>query len=525
MTTPTERQFAIYQRGEVREIMLREMREGLRLLVDPETGASFTEDVIRRATARGSRFYRQAEAVDLVGMGHQKRDEFLAQQLRIDRSGSEFLRNFHGPFWGEGFLPAFGASGTVTATGLAGTIWTGSTTLGDPLAVKATDSAGNRYQVITSATAGAGGTASVVLVGIDGGDATNLLAGATVTWINPPSNSQPTATVAADFSGGVDAETDAEFAVRLASRVRHKPASGNWAHLRAEARAASTAVADAFIYSCALNAGTSLVVVTAKRGSATGPSARIPSLAVLAAVRSFLVPPASRVFPGRALVTVLPPVAEPSNMAVQLDMINSSTAGWTDAEPFPPINGTAAVTITTVTDQQDIEITASGAGLLPGGVSGPLSGVSLMVWNDATSEFEALDVTSVTDLGGGVYQVILGTAPSKTLAVGDFVSPATAVHPSIAEGVTAFFDSLGTGEVLDLATSELGARAFRNPRPSEEQSPRAGQTVLRFLEDALGSVLSDSALGAVSTSTPSVPSDPIDGPSLLVAGKIGVYPL
>lgn len=525
MTTPTERQYAVYARGEIRELMMREMREGLRLLVDPSTGAAFTEDVIRRATARGSRFYRQADAVDLLGMGHQKRDEFLAQQLRIDRSGSEFLRNYHGPFWGEGFLPAFGASGNVTATGLAGTVWTGSTTLGDPLAVKATDSAGNRYQVITSATAGAGGTATVALVGIDGGDATNLEAGASVTWINPPSNSQPKAVVAADFTGGVDAETDAEFSVRLASRVRHKPAAGNWAHLRAEARAASTAVADAFVYSCALNAGTSLVVVTSKRGNTVGPNARIPSLAVLAAVRSFLVPPASRVFPGRALVTVLPPVAEPSNLALQLDMVNGSAAGWTDTEPFPPINGSAAVTITTVTNQQDVRITASGAGLLPDGVSGPLAGVSLMVWDDATSAFEVLTVSTVQDLGGGVYRVILGSAPDKTLTVGDFVSPATGVHASIAEGVTAFFDSLGTGEVLNLATSELGARAFRNPRPSEEQPPRAGQTVLRFLEDALGSVLSDSALGAVSTSTPSVPTDPIDGPSLLVAGKVGVYPL
>lgn len=524
MTTPTERQFAIYQLGEIREIMLREMREGLRLLVDPDTGVGFTEDTIRRATARGSRFYRELNGIDLVGQGHQKRDEFLVQQLRIDRAGSAFLIGYHGSFWGENLLPAFGGSGSVTATGITGTVWTGSTTLGDPLADKATDTAGKRYQVITSATAGAGGTATIVLAGIDGGEDTNPEAGATLTWVSPPSGSAPTVTVAADFTGGLDAETDAEFSVRLQARVRHKPGAGNWAQLRSIARRSSTAVLDAFVYPCALNAGTAIVVVLGKRGTTEGPTGLIPSTATLTTVRSAIVPPASRLFPGRALITVLPPVAESTNIAAQLSMHKGSAAGWTDAIPFPPINGSGAVTITTVTTQQNVQITASGAGLLPGGL-GSSTDVSLMVWNDATSAFESLDVDTVTDSGGGVYTVTLATAPSKTLATGDYISPDSGVRSQIAEGATAFFDALGPGEVLDLENSELGARAFRQPMPTEERPTRAGQTLLRFLEDALGSVLSDSALGTVSTATPTLPADAIDGPSQLVAGKFAVYPL
>jgi hypothetical protein len=524
MTTPAEREFVVYRRGEVREIILREHREGLRLLDDLNTGAPFTEDTIRRSTARGSRFYREAEAIDIALLGTQKRDEFLAQQLRIDRAGSAFLRNYHASFWGEEYLPAFGASGTVAATGNAGTVWQGSTSLPDPLATVGTDSAGNRYQVVVSATADANGEATVAIVALDGGDATNLSADAVITWVNPPTGSAPTATVTADMQGGIDAETDADFAPRLSARIRHKPASGNWSHIRGFARAAANSVEDAFVYPCALNAGSVLVAITAKRGSGTGPNARIPGLSTLQAVVSFIVPPGSALFPGHVLVVVVPPVAESTNMVLQLDQAFGSTAGWADATPFPPINGTAAIQITTVTTQQDIRITTGAAGQLPGAVSGPLAGVSLMVWDDAVSQFVALDVTSVEDLGGGIYRVLLGTAPSKTLTVGDYVSPEMSRRTLVDEAVSAYFDSLGPGEVVDLDSSELGSRAFRNPVPSEEYPSRAGQGVTSFLSDALGSALTDVTLASVSTSEPTLPTDPVDGPSLLVAGKFAVYP-
>lgn len=523
-----DREYAQVRRGETREAILRDFREGLRQLDDPDTGQPFTDDVLRRATARGSRFYREADATDLILLGVQKRDEFLAQQIRIDRAGSGFLRAYHAPLWGETFLPAFGGSGEVAAHGVPGTTWQGSTLLGDPFATTGTEGA-RRYQVLTSATADGSGNATLTLLAIDGGDETNPAAGTPITWENPPPGSDPTGIVTgADFTGGLDAETDADFAKRLMDRIRHKPASGNWSHLRAFARAASVSVDDAYIYPCAFYAGSELVALTAKRGAAIGPLGRVPSFGVLAAVTAMLVPPGSPIVPGRAHVVVVPVVPESTDVVVTLTQPLDSGAGWADLEPFPHVNGTGAVTITSLaggTSQTDFTLSASSAGQLPQGASGPLAGVNLMVWNALASAFVALDVKQVTDLSAGFYRVELNTAPPKTLAVGDWISPDMLRRDTLAAGAVAYFDSLGPGEVINLATDERAVRAYRNPQPSEEAPARAGQGVLQFITDALGASASDSALASISLAQPTLPADPILGPHLLVLQRFAVYAL
>jgi hypothetical protein len=520
-----DREYAQARRGETREAVLRDFREGLRQLTDPDTHQPFTDDVLRRVTARGSRFYREADATDLILLGVQKRDEFLAQQIRIDRAGSAFLRAYHAVLWGETFLPAFGGSGAVAAHGTPGTVWQGSTLLGDPFAVTGTEGA-RRYQVLASATADAAGNATLSLVAIDGGDETNPVVGTAITWTNPPPGSDPTGLVTgADFTGGLDAETDAAFAKRLMDRIRHKPASGNWSHLRAFARAASVSVDDAFIYPCAFYAGSELVALTAKRGATLGPLGRVPSLSVLAAVTAMLVPPGSPIVPGRAHVVVVPVVSESTDVVVTLTQPFDSDAGWTDLEPFPDVNGSGAVTITALATQQDFTITASGAGQLPQGAAGPLAGVSLMVWNALTSAFVALVVLTVTDLGAGAYRVVLGAVPGKTLAIGDWISPDMLRRNTLAAGAVAYFDSLGPGEVIDLTTDDRAVRAYRNPQPSEEAPARAGQGVLQYLSDALGAPVSDAALASVSLAQPTLPADPVNGPHLLTLRRFAVYAL
>jgi hypothetical protein len=520
-----DREYAQVRRGETREAVLRDFREGLRQLVDPDTNQAFTDDVLRQVTARGSRFYREADATDLILLGVQKRDEFFAQQIRIDRAGSAFLRAYHSPLWGETFLEAFGGSGEVLAHGTPGTVWQGSTTVPDPFAVTGTEGA-RRYQVLTSATADAAGNATLTLRAIDGGNDTNPVVGTAITWTNPPPGSDPTGLVAgADFRGGFDAETDADFAKRLMDRIRHKPASGNWSHLRAFARAASVSVEDAFVYPCAFYAGSELVALTAKRGTTLGPLGRVPSFAVLQAVTAMLVPPGSPVVPGRAHVVVVPVVSLGTDVVVQLTQPFDSDAGWTDLEPFPAVNGTGAVSITALASQLDFTITASGVGQLPQGAAGPLAGVNLMVWNATTSAFVPLVVLTVTDLGAGAYRVLLGTAPGKTLAVGDWISPLMKRRDTLAGGAGAYFDSLGPGEVIDLDNDDRAVRAYRNPQPSEEAPARAGQGVLQYITDALGAPVSDAALASVSLAVPSLPTDPINGPRLLTLKRFAVYSL
>jgi hypothetical protein len=524
-TSPADRAYEIPSRGDAREALLADFREGLRQLPDPATGEAFTEDTIRRATAFGSRFWRQAESLDVTLLGVGKNAEFFAQQTRLDRAGTGWLENYHGPLWGESELPAFGGSGNVAATGNPGTIFQGSTLVPDELALQGTDPAGNRYQAVLSATADGAGEATLLLIAVDGGSGTNPTAGTTITWVNPPPGAQPTASVGVDgFSGGIDAETDEAFAKRLAARVRHKPGSGNWAHFRALARQASAAVSDAFVYPCAFYAGSVLVAVVQKRTTA-GPLARVPSFSVLSAVTGMLVPPGSPAIPGRVHVVVAPVQPQEIDLALQLSLPLGSAAGWIDLAPFPPIDGSARVTITTVSSQTDFQLTTSAAGLLPGGVAGPLTGVHLMVWDVSSASFESLLVASVTDVGAGVYGVLLAAEPVHTLVVGDIVSPDSLRRDAIAEGVTEYFDSLGPGEVVNLTTDERGSRAYRNPVPAEESPARAGSSVTSYLADALGSALADALLASISASTPSLPSDPVDGPRLLVLGTLGVYAL
>ncbi len=525
MGTPTEREFAVFRRGEVREDILRFLRNGLRNLPDPQTLETFTEDTIRKATTSGSRFWTEADAIDLACQGIQKRDEFLAQQIRIDRAGTSFLQNFHAVQWGETYLPATGGTGTLLATGLTGTTWIGSTTVPDPFATFGTDEAGKRYQVLVSGIADADGEAVLIVIGIDGGLETNLAPGAEIRWSNPPAGSNPTALVQTQFSGGGPEETDAEFSARLAARVRHKPGAGNDAQIRALARAASNAVEDAFVYPCAMNAGSVLVSITQKRGVTTGPNARVASAGVLLQVQAAIVPPGSPDMPAQAFVVVVPDTPQAADTVVQLALRKGSAAGWTDLQPFPPVNtGSGAVAITLLSTQTDFRITTSAAGQLPSGVLS-LAGVGLMVWDVATSRFETLQVALVSDLTGGVYRVQLATPPVHTLALGDWISPASLQKDSLAEAAEAYFDSLGPGEVINLSTDVLAPRAFRRPIPSEEYPSRAGQSLITFIAEALGAVASDATLTSISATSPTVPTDPVDGPRRITLGKFATYEL
>jgi hypothetical protein len=523
LTAPSEREWPIYRRGEKRESLLRDYREGLRLRLDPETRQPITESVIQQATAKGGRFYREADALDLILLGPQRRAEWLVQQLHIDRAATTMLDGYHGKLWGPR-LPAFGASGTVEARGIPGTTWPGSTTVPDTFATIGTDSAGNRYQVVVAGIADGDGVAPLTLIAIAGGDATNIDVGEVITWESPPPGSEGTATVTARFRGGRDAETDGDYSKRMLDRVRHKPASGNWSHIRTYARDASVSVADAFVYPCAFYAGSELVAVVQKRAAGdTRPTGRVPSLSVLTAVRNAVVPPASPFVPGRVHVVVVPPVTEPSDLVLQLAQPLGSTAGWRDLTPFPRVgSGAGSVAITTLTSQTDFRVTAASAGQLS---SSPSSDVHVMVWDAALSSFESLAVSTVTDMGAGVYRIQLSAPPTKTLALGDWISPDMSRRAALAAAIVTYFDGLGPGEVIDLATDERSVRAYRNPVPNEESPARAGQAVINVITEALGSPVSDATLVSVSLATPTVPIDPVLGPSLLVAGKVGVYNL
>lgn len=517
---PADRSFPIFGRGDQARINLTVMRNRLRALVNPATGALFTEIEISAATAPGSRWANAADALDLILLAGQSRGIVLADQLDPLRANSEFLRGAWCRRLGMTPRPAAGGSGTVAIEATPGSAFIGSTTIGDPTATFGTDAAGNRYQVLYTEFADTEGNALVSFVGVDTGPATNLDVGATIKPANGPIGWTTPGTVTAKFRGGRKAETDRELGRRVAWRLRKKQASGNNAHFRGWAEDVSSNVEGAFVYACALKAGSVLVAITQSRGDVRGPTGRVPSVGTLAAVRAKITPPGSDEVPGHPFVVATGFTGEPVDMVARLGMPRGSNAGWTDLDPWPATNDDGdPTTITTLTSQTSFRVT------LPADMDAPsLTAPSLMAWDASTSSFEVLLVASVALVSGDVYAVTLSAAPSITLAVGTYISPATAQHEAIASTTEAYFDTLGPGEVVELGVSLYGARAARFPDPAEEFPQRAGSAFETMLDDSLGSALGARDLPYVSQLAPTVPADP-SGPSMLVAGRLGVYAL
>lgn len=529
MTTATapERHFVTYSRGEIREDILASWRVHLRNLTNPDTKLPFTETEIATATASHSRYWIEADAIDLALLGHQSNSRFLADQVAVQKASTAWLENFHGPQWGAPRLGAVGGSGTVTERATAGTVAVGSTTIPDPAAFVLTAPDGKRFQNLYNATAtltGANGTEgfTLTLKAIDTGEETNVVAS---TKFTPAENIPPGVTedaVAFDnFSGGVGAETDAEWAQRIADTIRHKPASGNNSHIRTFARRALASVEDAFVYACALNQGTVIVCPVQKRGAAAGPYARIASTSTIETVTNYLVPPGSPVMPHPPFILVVPADDTPTSVVAALSMPSGRDAGWADAVAWPEVSGSSNMVIDNLVSQTAFQvIRPSGTADLPTGVTAP----SLMSWDIVSSRFYSLEVQSVTPAGGDVFDVVLSAAPPVTLENGTVISPDTELRDTIAEAIEAYYDSLGPGEVIDLTSDNRAHRAYRFPPPEERWPQEAGSGVLTYLHDALGAVLSNATLEYLNPSEPPLPSTPSLGPRQLTLLTVGLGP-
>ncbi len=539
MAGPDERSFQVFNRGVVRDdILLAYFRNALAVAINPDTGQTFTSDEIERATQPGTRFYIEADSIDLFGQAQQQRAVFFVSQIDPRRANTNYLNTEHGRIWlgPDSRLVATGADGAVAATGTDGTVIPGGATIPDPAAAVATDPNGNRYQNITTEVIGvapnATGQASLTLKGIDTGLVTNLAAGTVLTWsanINP--GTDPTASVSTQFEGGFDEETDEEYSERIVQRIRDRPASGNAAHFQAWAQQVSTAVDQAFVYPVALNAGSVLVAITKKRNpdatTPEGPDARVPTNTMLLDVGSFLIAPDSPVVPQRVFVVVTGMVPQPADMTLRISMSLGRSGGWADVIPWPSYSTTfESVEITSLTSQTVFSLSTDVA--LPNGAPSATApdAPQMMVFDEATSRWIELTVTSVTRVGAtNVFDVVLASAPTgHTLALGDRISPYTDQFTAIAEAVESYFDTLGPGEVVQSADPRF-ARAARQPAPADDFPIRAGQAVIGTIQDALGGVSADSELTEISRNEPDLPTNIVDGPFYVTFGNTNVFPL
>lgn len=533
MALPDERKFATFRRGKVRDdIILARFRNTLRGQINPDTGQPFTEDEIAIITQEDSRFFIEADAIDLFGQAVQQRALWFADQVRPERAASGWLNGFHGKLWlPNGLLAATGGSGAVAATGSPGTIYVGSTTLGSAAANIARDPSGKRYQVLVTQAADSNGNAELQMQAIDPGDSTNLAVDTVLTWVSPPLGTDPEAQVASTFTGGFNEETEDEFAQRILRRIRNKPGSGNSAQFRSWADSSSNAVQDAFVYPTALHAGSVVVCIVQKRGTTLGPLARIPSLGTLAAATSYLTPPTSPVVPHGTHVLAVAPNSEPVDMIMRLSMPRGGSGGWTDVDPYPKWTSFAPQGVKIANFITSLTFLCPTDSIPPGAVSGvpitdPTRIPSMMVWNKDKSRFANLDVASLTWSSPFALEVTLNAHPADyTLQVGDVISAGNQRAQLIAESFEAYFDEIGPSELV--ASDDVRyVRARRFPRSDLEYPTRAGQGVIARLDDNLGGALADGELEYISQNDPTLPTEfeIIAGPNMLTLGHVGIYP-
>lgn len=517
MLAPIDRAFPTTQRGQLRDLLMQTFRVGLRERINPKTKATFTETEIQVATAELGRFWNEADALDLVALMGCQQGLWLVDQLFPLTSSDWWLDNFWGPMVGLPRLNASSGGGEIDWTANAGTTFIGSTTRPDPSAHTLTIGA-VRYQVLFTETTGSSGVCRLRIRALETGPATNAKVGAKATGANYPAGAQQEGIViVADFIGGAVLETSADYGRRILDAIRYKPAAGNPPQVREWARKATVRVEDAFIYSCAMESGTVRVAVTQKRDGAVGPLARIADALVVDDVRAYLVPPGSPVFPVPPIVVVTGTEPVYQDVMARLTMPKRSSAGYTDANPWPKCVATRA-TITVVTNQQSFRITRADAAALDLGVT-----PSLMVWHRSTSRFEKLAVTSVVSAGGLLYDVVLSQAPQTTIAVNDTICPDIGLREPIALGAEAYFDELGPGQLLP-DTDSLFYKAERFPFEDESRPSQVGSLILSYIREAAGGSIIGETLVSPTIATPAVAADPANPPNQLVFGQFGVYP-
>lgn len=518
------KEFPVYAQGQLRELFLSVLRDGLRSTVNPDTNEAWTEEEIQLATSPGTSEFARATALDLLLFSAQNQAPWLADQIVIRRASREWLQKMHAPGTGSGDpLPASGGGGVISAPVTGSALFVGSTTIPDPIAHYLTDDGGRRYQVLFDATATGPGTVKLTVKATSGGTVTNLAAGTKLHWGRAPSGVSADATVVERFRGGRPAESTGDYADRIESDKRHRRGAGNSAEWRSWARKVSTAIQEVFVYPCGRNAGSVVLCALARRdvGNKSN-TARIADSGTLAILTARLTPPGAPDVPACPSVLVVTGQPVEANMLATLRMPRGRGRGWADSSPWPRSTGGEPVKVVEVTSQTLFKITLPSLEFddpEPGQIP------RLMIWDTATTTFVPLSVASWSTVPAspGTYSITLASAPSVTIGLDSYVSPEALCLSELEAGVRAYFDSLGTGELV--ADTDLrSGRAARFPLPEERWSNVVGSTIVDYLKATAPGLVSAGSAYVDGSDTVGVPTNVADGPLLHVSGQFGVYP-
>lgn len=240
--------------------------------------------------------------------------EWIARQVIIDTADGDMLER-HASIWGVARKAASPAVGNVTVTGTNGAIVPADSTLAR--------SDGAQYTTDAEATI-SGGTATIAVTAVDGGQAGNASAASSLSFDTPIAGVSATATVAAGgLTGGADLEADDDLRARLLARIQQPPHGGAAHDYIAWAREVP-GVTRAWVYPGELGDGT--VTVRFVRDDDAN---LIPDAAEVAVVQAYI----DNVRPvGMKGLYVVAPVAVPLNFTIDLVPDTAANRAAVEAE-------------------------------------------------------------------------------------------------------------------------------------------------------------------------------------------------
>lgn len=239
--------------------------------------------------------------------------EWIARQVIIDTADGDMLER-HASIWGVARKAASPAVGNVTVTGTNGASVPADSTLAR--------SDGAQYTTDAEATI-SGGTATIAVTAVDGGQAGNASAASSLSFDTPIDDVSATATVAVGgLTGGADIEADDDLRARLLARIQQPPHGGASYDYVAWALEVP-GVTRAWVYPAELGLGT--VTVRFVRDDDASP---IPDAGEVTAVQEYI----DSVRPVTADVTVVAPIAVPLNFTIDLTPDTAAIRAAVEAE-------------------------------------------------------------------------------------------------------------------------------------------------------------------------------------------------
>jgi uncharacterized phage protein gp47/JayE len=241
---------------------------------------------------------------------------WLARQLFPDTAEAEFLDR-------QGGIRALPRKAAVAATGLVD--FTGTDGAKIPAGTLLQRSDGEQFSTDADATI-AGGTAQAAVTAVEGGADGDTAAGTTLTLVTPIAgvDSEATAT-AGGLAGGLDTESDEDYAARLLLRWQFGPPNGKAGDYVQWALEVA-GVTQAWAFDAHLGLGTVGVYFT--RDNDAMDATIIPNGAQVQAVQDHI----DTVRPRPAAVTVIAPSAVALNFTIQLTPNTAAVQAAVEAE-------------------------------------------------------------------------------------------------------------------------------------------------------------------------------------------------